>query len=100
MKKETWSIGEAWGVVVTDNIEGFTQASGHIEPDYYGGKALICESVYRKKDACLISAAPDMLEALQNLENDDNSIPKHAWEMVQKAIAKATNNNEFNNKKL
>jgi len=39
----------------------------------------------------LISAAPDMLEALQSLENDDNSIPKHAWDLVQNAIIKATN---------
>lgn len=30
-----------------------------------------------------------MLEALQNLENDNNQIPNHAWEMVQKAIQKA-----------
>jgi len=30
-----------------------------------------------------------MLEALENLENDDNSIPYHAWDMVQSAIAKA-----------
>jgi hypothetical protein len=43
-----------------------------------------------KANARLISAAPDMLEALQNLENDDNSIPAHAWKMVQDAIKKAT----------
>ena len=43
-----------------------------------------------KADAYLIAAAPDLLEALQNLENDDESIPKHAWDMVQNAIAKAT----------
>lgn len=30
-----------------------------------------------------------MLEALQNLENDNNQIPPHAWEMVQNAIKKA-----------
>ena len=97
MKKENWSIGKTDNVVVTDTVEGFVEETGHLD-QFYGGQALICESVYRKKDAYLISAAPDMLEALQNLENDDNSIPKHAWEIVQKAIAKATNNNEFNNK--
>lgn len=37
-----------------------------------------------------IKAANDMLEALQNLENDDNSIPEHAWKLVKDAIAKAT----------
>ena len=32
-------------------------------------------------------AAQKMLEALQNLENDSNQIPPHAWSMVQEAIA-------------
>ena len=41
-------------------------------------------------NARLIAAAPDMLDALQNLENDDNSIPEHAWKLVKDAIAKAT----------
>jgi hypothetical protein len=41
-------------------------------------------------DFRLMAAAPDLLEALQNLENDDGSIPHHAWAMVQTAIAKAT----------
>ena len=41
-------------------------------------------------NAKLISAAPDLLEACMNLENDDNSIPKHAWDMLQEAIKKAT----------
>lgn len=36
-----------------------------------------------------MAAAEDMFEALDNLENDDGSIPKHAWELVQKALAKA-----------
>ena len=40
-------------------------------------------------NAYLIAAAPELLEALENLENDDNSIPSHAWDMVQSAIAKA-----------
>lgn len=35
-------------------------------------------------------AAPAMLEALQNLENDNGAIPDHAWRMVQNAIAQAT----------
>ncbi len=36
-----------------------------------------------------IKAAPNMLEALENLENDDGAIPDHAWTMVKDAIAKA-----------
>lgn len=42
-----------------------------------------------RANARLITAAPDLLAALENLENDDNSIPSHAWKMVQTAIAKA-----------
>jgi hypothetical protein len=45
---------------------------------------------FYQSDALLIAAAPDLLAALQNLENDDGSIPDHAWSLVQAAIAKAT----------
>jgi len=92
MRKEIWSKGKNGGTVITDTTDGLPENSGHSGSDthnYYGG-ALICESVWRKKDVALISAAPDMLEALQNLENDDNYIPEHAWKMVQDAIRKAT----------
>jgi hypothetical protein len=53
---------------------------------HWGGDLLTVEEA----DARLIAAAPDMLEALQNLENDDGSMPKSAWNLVQNAIAKAT----------
>jgi hypothetical protein len=42
-------------------------------------------------NAQLISAAPDLLEALMSIENDDNNIPKAIWDMRNKAIAKALN---------
>lgn len=42
-----------------------------------------------RANAQLIASAPEMLEALQNLENDNNQIPPHAWNMVQNAINKA-----------
>lgn len=89
MKKENWSIGKPISCVVTDTPDGLPENTGHTHTDYYGG-ALIAESIWRKKDVALISAAPDMLEALQNLENDDNSIPAHAWKLVKDAIKKAT----------
>lgn len=38
----------------------------------------------------LRSTRKDLLEALQNLENDNGQIPDHAWKLVQDAIAKAT----------
>jgi hypothetical protein len=40
-------------------------------------------------DARLIAAAPELLEALENLENDDGHIPASIWAKVQSAIAKA-----------
>ena len=40
-------------------------------------------------NAKLIASAPEMLEALINLENDNNSIPKPIWDKVQNAIKKA-----------
>ncbi len=92
MTKENWTKGKTGGCVVTDTPDGLPENSGHSGTEaheYYGG-SLICESVYREKDVTLISAAPDMLEALQNLENDNNAIPEHAWKMVQDAIKKAT----------
>ncbi len=87
--KENWKKGKLETVVVTDSRRGFFSHTGHTDVDYYGG-CLIAESIYRKKDVALISAAPDMLEAWQSLENNDNSIPPAIWEMVQNAIKKAT----------
>lgn len=46
-------------------------------------------------DASLIAAAPDMLEALKNLENDDGkTMPASAWALVQDAIRKAEEKKE------
>ena len=42
-----------------------------------------------KANARLIAAAPDLLEALKNIENDNKHMPQTAWDMIQKAIAKA-----------
>jgi hypothetical protein len=44
----------------------------------------------QEANARLMAAAPEMLEALKNLENDDGStMPPSAWKLVQDAIAKA-----------
>lgn len=40
-------------------------------------------------NARLIAAAPEMLEALENIENDDAHMPAAIWDLIQKAIAKA-----------
>jgi len=42
-----------------------------------------------KANAHLIAAAPEMYEALKNLENDNGAIPNKAWSLIQKAIEKA-----------
>ncbi len=46
--------------------------------------------VHNENDARLIAAAPDLLEALMNIENDDRKIPETIWKMRNDAIAKAT----------
>jgi len=37
-------------------------------------------------NCCLVAAAPKMLAALENLENDANQIPAHAWKLIQEAL--------------
>lgn len=42
------------------------------------------------QNARLIAAAPDMFEALSNIENDDGkAMPPSAWKLVQDALKKA-----------
>ena len=48
--------------------------------------ARTCYAPRSEANAKLMAASPKMLEALQNLENDDNSIPYHAWKLVKDAI--------------
>ena len=42
-----------------------------------------------RANARLFAAAPDMLEALENIENDNEHMPSTAWDLIQAAIAKA-----------
>jgi len=68
----------------------------HPSPRIFSGSRLVAHvsnSDYpNEANANLIAAAPDMLEALQNLENDDGkTMPPSAWKLVQNAITKATN---------
>lgn len=68
---------------------------------------IICESPDRswiesyknwEANARLISAAPDLFEALINIENDDNRIPATIWEMRNKALNKALGEDIFKTK--
>lgn len=66
--KENWKVGKN-GCVVTDNAEGFSETTGHTGSDnieYYGG-TLVCESIWKSKHAKLIAAAPDLLNACQQM---------------------------------
>lgn len=58
--------------------------------DYKTGPHYQGDLYASESDAKLICSAPDLLEALQNLENDNGQIPDHAWKLVQDAIKKAT----------
>ena len=42
-----------------------------------------------RANAALITAAPDLLEVLKSIENDDGHIPQAIWEMRNAAIDKA-----------
>lgn len=41
-------------------------------------------------NAKLIAAAPEMLEMLSSIENDENQVPKFLWDKIQLIIKKAT----------
>lgn len=49
-----------------------------------------CVHVFSEDNARLMVAAPDLLEALQSIENDDGHIPAEIWKLRNVAIAKAT----------
>jgi len=57
----------------------------HIMNSYF-----IDYSEVQRANALLISKAPEMLEILQSLENDDNSIPIGLWNKIQILIKEAT----------
>jgi hypothetical protein len=67
-----------------------------VRADYIGASHKICDvntemsypatKEQGEANMKLILAAPKMLEALENLENDANQIPDHAWRLVQDAI--------------
>lgn len=85
MKKFKGTQGE-WKVVQLAKTDFYNERN---EITFGNDGECVAEFVHNLNDAKLISAAPDMLEALQNLENDNGAIPQHAWDMIQKAIKKA-----------
>ena len=82
-------------------IDVFERMSGFGIVDF-GNENTLFECDYPKEEAeanaRLISAAPDLFEALINIENDDNRIPATIWEMRNKALDKALGEEVFKTK--
>ncbi len=59
--------------------------------DIFGSEqnGFICTWSGRESDGHLIAAAPDLLEALENIENNSGHIPETIWNMRNAAIDKA-----------
>jgi len=71
-----WKVAAIPGAVIAmDNTT--------IAKVFYGERS-VCDA-----NARLISAAPDLLDALKSIENDDGSIPKAIWDLRNAAIDKA-----------
>ena len=91
MKNEGITQGPLFAV--QDSVGAWCVTVGNSRFDqqvaYVGSDNPHVETGSAKGNAQLFAAAPDLLEALKNLENDDYSIPPHAWELVQNAISKA-----------
>jgi hypothetical protein len=60
-----------------------------IEIIFNDDEECVVDQVYELSDAHLIAAAPEMYEALSNIENDNNIIPAPIWHMIKSALVKA-----------
>lgn len=82
----TWSIGKTWGSIVTTAEIAGSSGTGHNDVEYYGGN-LICESVWRPADACVLAAAHDMFLLLKELIDIEGPQPgTAAWSAKVKAV--------------
>ncbi|HHC0136889.1 TPA: hypothetical protein ACN7DQ_005118 [Klebsiella pneumoniae] len=65
----------------------------HLEVTFGTDGECICDTVYRREDADLIAAAPQLLEALKGLlvrvADDEEYGPEHAITIAREAIKKA-----------
>jgi len=89
--KEKWSVGKVGGTIITNTPSGLPINTGRLGEEvfnYYGG-ALICESIWRKKDIALIAAAPDLLEACIKAEKHHQGYHSEIGSILREAIKKA-----------
>jgi hypothetical protein len=103
-----WSVGPRGGCVVSEApIPEIPEGTGHSDVRHYGGY-LIAESIWRKEDARLIAAAPDLFviadeilngRMLDEFNHDNDGLSDRApsaetarrWEKkLRAAMAKAT----------
>ncbi|MCW0484100.1 hypothetical protein [Gaoshiqia sediminis] len=56
------------------------------EPSCRNGQS----NIHHEANAKLIAAAPEMLEVLETIENDNNQVPEWLWTRIQEVIKKAT----------
>lgn len=65
----------------------------HLEVTFGTDGECICDTAYRREDADLIAAAPELLEALKGLlvrvADDEEYGPEHAITIAREAIKKA-----------
>lgn len=91
-----WNVSTKIGGTVVSQVPIETDGTdlGHNHKGYYGGYC-IAESIYRKADADLISAAPELLSVLEELSNGDyNTIDDpDFWARVELALIKARGEN-------
>lgn len=80
--KGNWEISHHGGAVVTDILPdkraGYDLSDFESERKYYGGY-IICESIMSIEDARLISAAPDMYDAIRQILSAINTHDKEEY---------------------
>ena len=93
MEKEFKGTKGKWEVsdICTDTVgcHNIYTEHGKIITQFAAYEFRYCSIEETNANAKLIASAPDLLEALMSIENDNGSIPKAIWDMRNKAIEKA-----------
>ena len=89
MSKAKFTKGP-WGWEYDESTSSIIQVFS--EAEEAKGDPNICR-MQHEPDANLISAAPEMYELLNSIENDDGQIPTFLWDKIQSVLAKARGDN-------